>query len=236
LLAVRAAVVGVLAALATAAVRALVTDPLTRLAHAWVAAAVNRDPTALLLPLDQLVLGGAALALTVCWLWLLLGVVSTSVAALHPRAVERSGTTVGSLHPRLGPRWVRSLTAVALGVAALHGPAHAEPTGERHLSSRASAALSGLPLPDRATGAVPVAASPALVRPAATVLVRPGDSLWTITTALLPSGTSPKVVDRAWREIAAANAGVLGRNPDLIFPGTTLVVPPLDRLLRKETP
>jgi nucleoid-associated protein YgaU len=211
--------VALLTASATLLVHALVTEPLTRLARASAAAAAGRDPGALVLPLDELVLAGAALALAVCWLWLLLGVVSAA------------------LDIRLGPRWVRTLTAVALGVTALHGPAGAEPSGERAVPSASAGVLAGLPLPDRAVAIAARAPAAARTGPvASTVRVRAGDSLWSIAAAMLPPETSPNDVSAAWQRIAAANTDVLGPDPDLIFPGTTLQVPPLDQLLGEETP
>jgi hypothetical protein len=232
--AVRAAVLGVLTALATAAVRVLVTEPLTGLLRAGTAAVADRDPVALVLPLDELVLGGAALALSACWLWLLLGVVSGVVSAAASGVASRRGAAEpGPFGTRLGPRWVRSLTAVALGAAVLQGPAYAEPSDVRALRSPADATLSGLPLPDRASTTVSTAAT-ARAGPAVKVRVNRGDSLWSIAARELPPGASSDDVHRAWRRIAAANSRVLGPDPDLIFPGTTLVVPPLDRLTGKE--
>lgn len=216
---VRAIAVGMLTVSATIGVQSLVTGPLTRLGRAGAAAVAQRDPSALVLPLEELVLAGAALALAVCWLWLLLGVVSVALAI------------------RLGPSWVRTLTAVALGVTALQGPAGAEPNGQQAVPSASTGALAGLPLPDRAVALAPPAISAARIQPAASeVRVRAGDSLWSIAAALLPPGSSPGDVDAAWQRIAAANADVLGPDPDLIFPGTTLRVPPLDHPLRKERP
>lgn len=217
MLVVRAIAVGLLTMSATLGVHGLVTEPLARLARAVAVAVADRDPGALARPLDELVVTGAALALAVCWLWLLLGVVSAA------------------LDIRIGPRWVRSLAAVALGVTALQGPAIAEPSGEQAVP--AAGALAGLPLPDRAAAVASPAPAAARTQPAVpTVLVRAGDSLWSIATALLPSSASPDDVDAAWRRIAAANTDVLGADPDLIFPGTTLRVPPLDHLHGKERP
>lgn len=216
---IRAVAVAASTASVTILVHDLVTEPLMGLARAVVAAIADRDPTALALPLDQLVVGGAALALGICWLWLVLGVVSAA------------------LDIRLGPRWVRTLVAVALGVTALHGPASAEPSGERAVPSASGGVLNGLPLPDRAVAAAassPTAARTGPVTP--TLRVRAGDSLWSIAAALLPPGASASDVDTVWRHIADANRDVLGPDPDLIFPGTSLRVPPLDSLLGKENP
>lgn len=225
MVAARAAAVGVLSVLATVAVHGLLTGPLTLLARAGAAALATRDPGALRLPLEELVLSGAALALAVCWAWLLLGVAAAAVGAVTSRRL------------RLGPRWVHTVIALALGVTAVQTPAVAEPTGERAAPRPPVGTLSGLPLPERVAAESSSTPGPAHRGPApSTVRVRPGDSLWSIAAALLPPGASPADVDRAWRRVAAANADVLGTDPDLIFPGTLLRVPPLDRPLGKERP
>jgi hypothetical protein len=57
--------------------------------------------------------------------------------------------------------------------------------------------------------------------------VRPGDTLWGIAAAHLPPAPrSAAAVDRYWRRIYRANRATLGPDPDLIHPGTRLVVPP----------
>lgn len=214
---VRAITVGIVTVSATLGLHGLVAGPLSRLARAARSAAAARDPAALALPLDELVITGAALAFAVCWLWLLLGVVSAAMDI------------------RLGPRWVRTLTAAALGMAALQGPAVAEPSGEQATPTASVGALAGLRLPDRAA-AMAAQAPAARTGPTQAIRVRAGDSLWSIAAAQLPPGASAGDVDAAWRRIAAANTEVLGPDPDLIFPGTALRLPPLDHLLRKERP
>jgi nucleoid-associated protein YgaU len=81
--------------------------------------------------------------------------------------------------------------------------------------------VAGLALPDRATGAVRAAADPEHVA------VRPGDSLWSITAGLLPAGAPDRAVDAGWRLLHAANRTRVGPDPDLVRPGTRLVVPDL---------
>ena len=56
--------------------------------------------------------------------------------------------------------------------------------------------------------------------------VRPGDTLWGIAAAhLAPAARSAAGVDRYWRRVYRANRAALGPDPDLIHPGTRLVVP-----------
>ena len=99
------------------------------------------------------------------------------------------------------------------------------------------ATVAGLPLPERTdeplgpTPTVPLPAArtapaPPTGTPDATVLVRPGDSLWRIAaTRVAPPDADAATVARAVVRLRAANSARLGADPDLIFPGTHLVLP-----------
>jgi nucleoid-associated protein YgaU len=57
--------------------------------------------------------------------------------------------------------------------------------------------------------------------------IKAGDTLWAIAASQLPAGSrSAAAVDTYWRQLYAANRTVLGDDPDLIHPGTLLLVPP----------
>ncbi len=168
-----------------------------------------------------LLLAGAA------WCWGLL----LALAELAGGAPARWAAALPS------PGLVRGLVLGCLGVSLVVGsPASAAPqdvgsagsvrgTGPT-LSARA---LAGLALPERrATGSPTVSTSRHLV-------VRPGDSLWSLAAQRLGPDAADAAIDRAWRRIAAANPGIAG-HPHLIFPGTVLRVPPLDDPLRKDPP
>ena len=122
----------------------------------------------------------------------------------------------------------------ALGVAVGTGPSYADlgPAG----GTSPTSGVVGLPLPDRVTAAPTTRAQ---ATAASTARVRAGDSLWAIAARHLPPGSPDAAVSRAWRRLAATNAGRIGRDPDLIFPGTVLRVPPLgstlDPTTRKES-
>ncbi|MFE5775147.1 LysM peptidoglycan-binding domain-containing protein [Brachybacterium sp. NPDC056505] len=59
-----------------------------------------------------------------------------------------------------------------------------------------------------------------------TVVVKDGDSLWSISDDLMGVGTDdPGAVSAAWPELFAANADVIGPDPDHIEPGQVLTVP-----------
>ena len=84
--------------------------------------------------------------------------------------------------------------------------------------------------PDTAgTGAAPAAPAPPRPRrprrPQATVVVAAGDTLWDIAGEHLPAPVSVADVAAAWPAWYAANADVIGPDPDLIRPGQQLVAP-----------
>jgi len=82
----------------------------------------------------------------------------------------------------------------------------------------------------RRTGRPPATVEAEGVRGAGVVgthTVRPGDTLWAIAAAHLPpTWRSPATIDRYWRQVYGANRAVVGPDPDLIHPGTRLLVPP----------
>jgi len=59
------------------------------------------------------------------------------------------------------------------------------------------------------------------------VVVRPGDSLWSIAAGRLGSTASAGSTSIAWRQWYAANRSVIGDDPSLIYPGERLR-PPAD--------
>lgn len=61
--------------------------------------------------------------------------------------------------------------------------------------------------------------------PGGSVLVRPGDSLWSIARSLLPAGASNTEIDRKLVEIWDRNASRTGTNdPNLVFAGQRLLL------------
>lgn len=75
--------------------------------------------------------------------------------------------------------------------------------------------------------AAPGGAGPAPIAmdAAAGVIVRPGDSLWSIAAAQLPAGATARQIDAMWRAWYRANLDVIGPNPNLVIPGQVLQAP-----------
>jgi Tfp pilus assembly protein FimV len=102
-----------------------------------------------------------------------------------------------------------------------------------------SAALDGLPLPDRVTGrhtrspapprAVPTRhparTGASTVAGTAGTVVRAGDSLWLIAAEHLGPDATDADVARYVAALHAANRQVIGPDPDLVLPGQQLDFP-----------
>ncbi len=137
----------------------------------------------------------------------------------------------------------RRVVLAACGAAVVAGVAAPAMAGQGGDLER----LAGLPLPDRATaGSVRTEVSPPTraagpapaprpasgdsgpsgdSRPGDEVVVRPGDSLWSLAAARLPASAGPDRVERAWRAVYTANRAEIGADPDLIRPGQRLHLP-----------
>jgi nucleoid-associated protein YgaU len=171
------------------------------------------------LPLDRALTGLAATALLGCavWAW-----VVTTVTVLEARRGVRA-FDAGQWWR--APSGVRRVVLAACGVAlvgAVGSPAMAGEAGHvRH-------GLAGLPLPDRATAPhqhrppnAPLSSAPA----PHSVVVAPGDSLWSIAAAELPPGASAARITERWHAVYAANRPVIGSDPDRLAPGQQLLLP-----------
>lgn len=209
-------------------------------------------PTPAALPLDALVLGLCGALLLGCVGWLL--ALTTITLAAHTAHLVAPGSRrvaalAGALD-RLSPRVVRRLVAATLGatltagVAAPALAADGAPVGP-------TGGLSGLRLPDRSVGTTLSVASPRTValdpprglrgaghQPAAphTLVVAPGDSLWSLAAELLPPHAGAPRIAAAWESLQRANVDRIGPDPDLILPGTRLVVPDPAPAHREDAP
>lgn len=176
-----------------------------------------RDFTELVL---QAATAGAVAAAIALWC------LATSVAAdlwRHPlsdptRAQSRAQPRAQSRIHATGP--LRRLLYAACGVtlaASLTATPSLADTGAPPVT------LAGLPLPDRALGAPP---RPDRQPAASTVVVQPGDSVWSMAVRCAPPDAD---VASYWREVMALNRTALDPNPDLIRPGLVLHLPPPSR-------
>jgi len=170
----------------------------------------------------------------------------TVAVAAQARATIRSGQPPAAPRPparSAGSSLVRRVAAAALGVALTAGPgaAHAavdRPAGPAPVPTASTGSPSGTAATsDLAEGrGSPRRASWSADRPAdrSAVVVRPGDTLWSLTAARLGNGDrpEPRAVAAAWPRWWHANRAVVGPDPDLIRPGQVLhppAVPQEDR-------
>jgi hypothetical protein len=174
------------------------------------------------LPFPVVLSGCCAAALLGCTGWLL-GTASL-LALCRVAALGLPGSPMPAACARFAeaacPRIARGAVVGVLGLglgAAVTGPALADASG----TATGTGALDGLAVPDRATGSLSTTATRQVVR------VRPGDSLWAIASRLLPAGADDARVTAAWHRLHLANLARIGDDPDLIQPGTRLVVPDL---------
>jgi hypothetical protein len=185
---------------------------------------------------------GCSLLLVGCAAWWLLVtvLVACEAIAMQPAARRLPCGPIPYGPGRVCPRPVRRFllagcgVAVATGVAgpALAAGGHAADAGAadapRITRPLAGGGLRGLTLPDRLT------AGGRNPQPS-TLVVRPGDSLWSLARRQLPEDATDRAVAVHCRALYRANADRLGPDPDLIFPGTRLVLPELDPPSRKES-
>lgn len=170
-----------------------------------------------------LVVDAATTLVLVAGTWLMVATVATVVAQTAPGSVARRC-------PNLAPVVWRRLVIGLLGTGVLAMPVFltgtATATGGDRGPTPGSASLhelDGLPYPDRPTAAPaePTAPAPGAPRP---VVVRQGDSLWSIAAASDPAATDAQVAGR-WPQWYAANRRLIGPDPDLLIPGTVLDPP-----------
>lgn len=159
------------------------------------------------------------LLLAICWLSLVTSLVALAAACSARRSPRRVPGC---------PRALRSAVLALVGVSGLSAPlapalaASGDP-GQTP-PSVAVVDVSGLPLPGRAVGSE-VAATGSSSRH--TVVVQPGDSLWSIAGRSLPADSSAADICRGWHRIYAVNRARVGTDPNLLLAGTRLVVPAL---------
>jgi resuscitation-promoting factor RpfA len=199
-------------------------------------------------------LASGAAATALAWLWVVAGLVSLDAArGVRARVPGCPGWLRRALLAACGAAVTGTLVAGMAVPASADPLPRPVPADGGSLASNGSVTapasdgpdLDGLPLPDRprsdaGPGArVPHARdrppeprrAPRADHPAGDELhvVRPGDTLWGLAATQLADGRgrepSDAEVDARWRAIWAANADVVGPDPDLILPGQRLRSP-----------
>lgn len=180
----------------------------------------------------------------VAW-WLLAMAFAVASALLQAAGAGSASRWAGAF----APAFMRRLALSTLGLSLVTAPAvHAttelpdpawqpvpvsQPAPEA-LVPGPTAAAPGPALPEPAwvpedpppvAGALIRQPTRAAASPAGEIEVRPGDSLWAIVARHLGPGTTDLDIAEAWPRWYAANASVIGSDPDLIRPGQLLIPP-----------
>ncbi len=190
-------------------------------------------------------LGDVATVVALCaWTWLLLLVVATVASALVAVKLPHAHGLTSHLAPRAARRAVvtllgmgAALTTGTAPAAAYDSPQHMATAGLRWGVQAGTEAnpLEGLPLPDRPSG-TGLPNGPTSERQPQTVVVRRGDTLWSIAAGAIGNNPSIAAIARRWPDWYAANRAVIGDDPDLLLPGTVLEEPPPRHPLRHTLP
>lgn len=192
------------------------------------------------------VLGADTVGLTICQLvvvgiccWAALAITLCVVSARRPHG------RVARVSIALTPGGLRRPLALALGIGTLaiagcgqsQQPAGVPPsTTPAYVASSEAfdwprtpdAATSSAAQPPAAEDEVPATSAPSAPAPSSASTpynVTPGDSLWSIARAQLGAGATTAEVAYLVDEIYRANTTVVGADPDLLHPGTTLTIP-----------
>jgi hypothetical protein len=199
-------------------------DPVADI-HRWV---VTAQPPQGGWTLDRLIVDAAAGACLV----LALLVVASTVLTVLSAYLGSAAPWVGRTARILGPRWWRHFILVTCGLGlSVPGLALAadetDTSGKERCEQECSTGLSGLPMPD-----LPIdksknqrATPSADIQDARAAIVRPGDSLWLISSSQLTATASNKVIADRVADLYDANRSTIGDDPDLIYPGQLLIPP-----------
>jgi len=183
--------------------------------------------------LDDAVLAGAACVGALVALWLCVGTAVSVVGLLRARPT-RSRILPASLHQLVGVGLGVALLGVTLPVAtSATGPATSGSAPTESSPAVVGSVDPGwapaVPPPPVRTAApadpLVVAAPRAGTAVEETVVVRRGDTLWDIAARHLPADADDADIAAAWPRWYAANASVIGSDPDLLLPGQLLVPP-----------
>lgn len=177
-----------------------------------------------------------AAASTACWLafcWLVLALAASAGAALPGRC----GKLADQVAAVTVPATARRLLAVTLGLTVVAGSTAAPAFADVLPQQRPAPSTLDLDWPVAGEPSAPRPAQAAR-KPSATgaddgsserrpVVVRRGDSLWTIAQRHVPPGATAAQIAAEWPRWYSANRPVVGADPNLLLPGQRLV-PPAD--------
>lgn len=140
------------------------------------------------------------------------------VAGTEGNAAPTPAASAGTPMPAGQPSGSPSAGSASAGSASAGSSSAGSPSAGASAANHSADGASA----DRSAGA-PAGTAPTDARQPITV--QPGDTLWAIAGRSLPIGATDPQIDETWRQWFAANAAVIGQNPDLILPGQQLLPP-----------
>jgi hypothetical protein len=180
----------------------------------------------------------AALALLTAWV-VIARLAITAVAVVLAHLPGAFGSVARRVALVASPALLRSFVRVAAGVVAVATPLTATTAALADIGPSSGSGTAAtvriipagtVPVLDRRVadaGTVTVPrVVPGPVAPTRTIVVRSGDTLWSIAERSLPQPHTQADVARSWPRWFAANRAVIGADPGLIRPREQLAVPP----------
>lgn len=159
--------------------------------------------------------------------WLLV----TAAATAGGHLPGRTGRAAAGLSRRIAPATLRRAIEVALGLTVTTAVLGAGPAAASTPSLDWGAQVEA-PVPALDWGSAAAPATAVVPEPApkpTTVVVAPGDSLWTLAERDLAqrstAAPSDAAIAAAWPAWWAANRDAIGHDPHLLHPGTSLTPP-----------
>jgi nucleoid-associated protein YgaU len=199
--------------------------------------------------LDSMATAAAGAIAWTAYTWLVVATAATVLERVPGVVGRAAGGVAGSITSAGSRALLRSALGVAVTAPLTVGVAHAAApgtgpadTGQRpweQVEPASTVRISGpaerprVAVPDRPTSGA--ATRYTEIRPAKPgtsprrVVVRPGDSLWSIAAAELGPAASHERIAARWPRWYAANRHAIGPDPDLIQPGEVLRTPSPDR-------
>ncbi|GAA2840095.1 LysM peptidoglycan-binding domain-containing protein [Kribbella solani] len=104
-------------------------------------------------------------------------------------------------------------------------PTRTRPTADEPASERPVDRRLRIGVPDRPTAGAPTRYTDVRAATAIRVVVRAGDSLWSLAARELGTGATDATIATRWLDWYAANRQAIGHNPNLLVPGQVLQVP-----------
>ena len=134
------------------------------------------------------------------------------------------GAQIGAAILTTAPEELQTQVSTAALARSVKAPPTSEQAATAATSEHGTTPATSVRETTPSTSTITQRTTPSSSEQAATYLVKPGDSLWSIAEAHLPAAADAQVV-QAWPRWYAANRSTVGPDPHLIRPGQLLHIP-----------